>query len=110
MAFTGSPARAAGDDLLRIEGDRGWTITHVYGLTETALFITVCEPRPEHANLGVPDRAIIKARQGVELITSGDLRVVDDRGQQVGKVQKHVSARQARGDLEAVTPEGSIAS
>jgi fatty-acyl-CoA synthase len=67
----------------RIEGELGWTITHVYGLTETAPFITVCEPRPEHDTLPLAHRAVIKARQGVELITSGDLRVVDPQGRDV---------------------------
>ena len=60
----------------RLEAGLGWTVTHVYGLTETAPFITVCEPRPEHERLPPAERATIKARQGVELITSGELRVV----------------------------------
>ena len=67
----------------RLEGELGWTVTHVYGLTETAPFITVCEPRPEHAELSLTERAKIKARQGVELITSGETRVVDDWGNEV---------------------------
>ena len=57
-------------------------ITQVYGLTETSPFITVCEPRPEHT-LSVNERAAIKARQGVELITSGELRVVDEEDNEV---------------------------
>jgi fatty-acyl-CoA synthase len=61
----------------RIEGELGWQVTQVYGLTETAPFISVCEPRPEHAGRDPAQRAVIKARQGVELITSGELRVVD---------------------------------
>jgi fatty-acyl-CoA synthase len=52
----------------------------VYGLTETAPFITVCEPRPEHRRLSPAERAVVKARQGVELITSGELRVVGADG------------------------------
>jgi fatty-acyl-CoA synthase len=67
----------------RIEGDLGWEITQVYGLTETSPFITICEPRPEHAVLPLEERARIKARQGVELITSGELRVVDEDGNEV---------------------------
>jgi fatty-acyl-CoA synthase len=63
-----------------IEDELGWVITHVYGLTETSPFITVCESRPEHEQLGCAERSVIKARQGVELLTSGDLRVVDDAG------------------------------
>jgi len=55
----------------------------VYGLTETAPFITVCAPLPEHAGLAPADRAVVKSRQGVELLTSGELRVVDDKGSEV---------------------------
>jgi fatty-acyl-CoA synthase len=77
----GAPPAAA--TIERIEGEFGWSLTHVYGLTETSPFITICEPRPEHATLTPRNRAIVKARQGVELITSGDLRVVDESGQQV---------------------------
>jgi fatty-acyl-CoA synthase len=55
----------------------------VYGLTETAPFITVCEPRPEHEALAPEARATVKARQGVELVTSGELLVVDTDGREV---------------------------
>jgi fatty-acyl-CoA synthase len=55
----------------------------VYGLTETAPFITICEPLPEHGQMSPADRAMIKARQGVELISSGELRVVDVDGNEV---------------------------
>src|SRR6266571_6918738 len=80
----------------RLEEEFGWTITHVYGLTETAPFITVCEPRAEHAPLPISERAVIKARQGVELITSGELRVVDAQGNDVphdGVSQGEIVAR-----------------
>jgi fatty-acyl-CoA synthase len=76
-------APPAAATIARIEGDFGWEVTQVYGLTETAPFITVCEPRPEHADLSPEERAVIKARQGVELITSGELTVVDDTGREV---------------------------
>jgi fatty-acyl-CoA synthase len=45
--------------------------------------ITICEPRPEHTTLSPADRATVKARQGVELITSGELRVIDENGLEV---------------------------
>ncbi len=77
----GAPPAAA--TIERIEGELGWTITQVYGLTETAPFISVCEPRREHEKLDAAGRATIKARQGVELISSGDLRVVDEQGASV---------------------------
>jgi fatty-acyl-CoA synthase len=72
----GAPPAAA--TIQRMEGELGWDVTQVYGLTETAPFITVCEPRPEHASLTLEKRCVIKARQGVELVTSGDLRVLDE--------------------------------
>jgi fatty-acyl-CoA synthase len=77
----GAPPAAA--TIARVEGELGWDITHVYGLTETAPFITVCEVRPEHAQLSPAERAVIKARQGVELVTSGELLVVDEEGREV---------------------------
>ena len=52
-------------------------------ITETSPLITFCEPRPEHQNLSLNDRAQIKARQGVELLSSGELRVVDEDGNEV---------------------------
>jgi len=67
----------------RIEGELGWEITQVYGLTEVSPFISICEPRPEHAGLDPRARAEIKARQGVELLTSGELRVFDERDREV---------------------------
>src|ERR1051326_6025713 len=77
----GAPPAAA--TIRRIEGELGWEIIHVYGLTETAPFITICEIRPEHLSLSPDERAVVKARQGVELITSGELTVIDDAGQEV---------------------------
>jgi acyl-CoA synthetase (AMP-forming)/AMP-acid ligase II len=81
VATAGAPPAAA--TIERLEGDFGWEITQVYGLTETAPFISVCDPLPEHAGLAPADRATVKARQGVELITSGELRVVDEKGNEV---------------------------
>ncbi len=89
-------APPAASTIQRLEEDLGWTITHVYGLTETAPFITVCESRAEHSSLPISERAAIKARQGVELITSGELRVVDTQGNDVphdGVTQGEIIAR-----------------
>jgi len=94
VVTAGAPPAAS--TIQRLEDDLGWTITHVYGLTETTPFITVCEPRPEHAELSSGERAKIKARQGVELITSGELRVVDEEGREVprdGATQGEIVAR-----------------
>jgi fatty-acyl-CoA synthase len=81
VVTAGAPPAAA--TIQRMEGELGWHVTQVYGLTETAPFITVCEPRPEHETLSLEQRCVIKARQGVELVTSGDLRVLDEGGIEV---------------------------
>jgi fatty-acyl-CoA synthase len=61
----GAPPAAA--TINRVEQDLGWVVTHVYGLTETAPFITVCEPRPEHAGLAPADRAVVHPDGYVEV-------------------------------------------
>ena len=77
----GAPPAAA--TIERLEGEFGWEVTQVYGLTETSPFLTICEPRPEHAAMSLSDRAVIKALTGVEMIGAGELRVVDDSGKDV---------------------------
>jgi len=81
LLAAGAPPAAA--TIERIEGELGWQLTQAYGLTETSPFITICEVRPEHEELSPEERAVIKARQGVELITSGELLVVDHDGNEV---------------------------
>jgi Acyl-CoA synthetases (AMP-forming)/AMP-acid ligases II len=76
-------APPAATTIERIEGELGWVITQAYGLTETSPFITICESRPEHEKLLCAERSVIKACQGVELLTSGELRVVDEEGHDI---------------------------
>ena len=92
----GAPPAAA--TIARIESDFGWTLTHVYGLTETSPFISVCEELPEHAMLPAAQRAAMKARQGVELVTSGELRVVDAAGCDVPRDGSSVGEIVVRGN------------
>jgi len=90
----GAPPAAV--TIQRIEEELGWNVIQIYGLTETAPAISICEPRSEHAAGNRDARARIKARQGVELITSGELRVVDDKGGDVpndGKTPGEIVAR-----------------
>jgi fatty-acyl-CoA synthase len=90
----GAPPAAA--TIERIEGELGWVITQAYGLTETSPFITICEPRPEHEGLAGAERSAVKACQGVELLTSGELRVVDEDGREVphnGETQGEIVVR-----------------
>lgn len=67
----------------RIEHRLGWEVTHAYGLTETSPFIAVRELSPADVNLPLAQRAHVKLRQGTELITSGEIRVMDEEGQEV---------------------------
>jgi fatty-acyl-CoA synthase len=97
VVTAGAPPAAA--TIERIEGELGWVITHVYGLTETSPFITVCEPRAEHDALTGSARATLKARQGVELLTSGELRVVDAHGQDVPRDGQTVGEIVVRGNV-----------
>src|SRR5487761_1368862 len=80
VVTAGAPPAAA--TIERLERDFGWEVTHVYGLTETAPFIPVCAPLPEHEEMEPADLAVVKARQGVELLTSGELRVADIDGRE----------------------------
>ena len=93
----GAPPAAV--TIQRIEDELGWSVIQIYGLTETAPAISICEPRPEHQLLAKADRATIKARQGVELITSGELRVVDEHGRDVPADGKSPGEIIARGNV-----------
>src|SRR5581483_7098568 len=55
----------------------GLKINHVYGLTETYGPITVCEWHAEWDAVGDDERARLRARQGVGMVTSDPVRVVD---------------------------------
>jgi fatty-acyl-CoA synthase len=77
----GAPPAAA--TIERIEGELGWEIIHVYGLTEVSPIVTISEPRPEHAALDPRQRAIVKSRQGVEYLANAEVRVIDDAGLEV---------------------------
>jgi len=45
----GAPPAAA--TIERVEVELGWDLTQVYGMTETSPFISICEPRAEHASM-----------------------------------------------------------
>lgn len=68
-------------------------------MTETSPFISICEPRPQHNALSPQQRAAIKARQGVELITSGELRVIDSNGCEVPRDGETMGEIVARGNV-----------
>jgi acyl-CoA synthetase (AMP-forming)/AMP-acid ligase II len=56
----------------------GFSLNHVYGLTETYGPITICEWNPDWDDLDAAERARLKARQGLHMVTADAVRVVDD--------------------------------
>jgi fatty-acyl-CoA synthase len=97
LLTAGAPPAAATIECL--ESQLGWNVTHVYGLTETTPFISICEALPEHNRLAAADRAVVKARQGVELITSGEVRVVDEHMRDVPRDGATLGEIVARGNV-----------
>ena len=93
----GAPPAAA--TIERMEGEFGWEVTQMYGLTETSPFLTICEPRPEHLRLSATERGVIKARTGVEVITAGELRVVDNDNKDVPMDGKSLGEIVFRGNV-----------
>lgn len=90
----GAPPAAA--TIQRIEEGLGWEVHQLYGLTETSPFMTYSEIRPEHATLDAAARARQKARQGVEQVTAGEVRVIDSHGHEVpadGETQGEIVVR-----------------
>ncbi len=55
----------------------GFNVTQVYGLTETYGHVTECYWRDDWADKQGPDRAAIKARQGVAMPMMEDITVMD---------------------------------
>ena len=90
----GAPPAAA--TIQRVEDGLGWTVRQLYGLTETSPLMTFCEELPEHRQLDPEGQARQKARQGVEQITGGEVRVVDGDGVEVpadGQTQGEIVVR-----------------
>ncbi len=72
-----SPAAAT---IERIESRLGWELTHAYGLSETAVFISFRNGEGMEDQWTPTELASWKAGQGVEPNTSCELRVVDEEG------------------------------
>jgi fatty-acyl-CoA synthase len=69
--------------LLERLAELGMDITHLYGLTETYGPGVVCEWRSDWIKLSIPEQAQLKSRQGVGNVISCEIRVVDDKGNDV---------------------------
>jgi len=61
----------------------GFEVGHLYGLTETYGPNTICEWNPAWDELDVEQRARLRARQGIQLVTGDAVRVVDEKMEDV---------------------------
>ncbi len=93
----GAPPAAA--TIERVEDELGWEVTHIYGLTETSPFITICEPLARHGDLPRRELSDIKARTGVEMVSSGELKIVDEDGNEVPHDGETVGEIVVRGNV-----------
>ncbi|GAA1594955.1 AMP-binding protein [Actinomadura kijaniata] len=77
LVITTAAAPPSPTTMARLE-ELGARIVHVYGLTETYGPYAVCEPQPGWEGLPAADRARMLARQGVGMLQTDGLRVVDE--------------------------------
>ncbi|NIH82396.1 acyl--CoA ligase family protein [Amycolatopsis viridis] len=65
--------------VIRRMTDLGARLVHVYGLTETYGPYTVCEPQEGWLGLDIAQRSALMARQGVGMVVTDGIRVVDEQ-------------------------------
>ena len=78
----------------------GFRIVHVYGLTETYGPISFCQSQPQWADLSAEERAVLQARQGVNMIQAEDCA---HRGARTWRMSRRMAARWARSSCAATT-------
>jgi fatty-acyl-CoA synthase len=97
VATGGAPPSPA---VIRAGEQFGMEIVHLYGLTETYGPFTFCEWRDEWNEKELPERARIKALQGVPHVLAGTgLRVVDARMRDVPADGKTIGEIVMRGNI-----------
>ncbi len=96
LVVAGAPPPAA--FIRQLEDDLGWGFTQVYGLTETAPFLTVSTLKPHQEGESRDERIRIQDRAGMEMI-GVDLRVVDDEDHEVPMDDHTVGEVVARGNV-----------
>ncbi len=60
----------------------GWRVIQIYGLTETAPFLTVSKVKPQMDHWPAEDKLRVQAKTGYPMI-GVDIRVIDDEGRNV---------------------------
>lgn len=74
-------------------------VTHVYGLTESYGPYTVCEAQPEWQDMPVRRRALLKARQGVAIVTNEQVRVIKETSADSNLVEDVPADGQTMGEI-----------
>ncbi|WP_198587556.1 AMP-binding protein [Brevibacterium epidermidis] len=82
LSITTAGAPPSPTTIALLEG-LGIEVIHVYGLTESYGPYSSCEPQPEWAGLPVEERAALKSRQGIGMISAERVRVVELRDDDV---------------------------
>jgi len=96
LVVAGAPPPAA--FIKRLREELGWEFIQVYGLTETAPFLTVTKLRPDMESLPMDEQCQILARAGVPMI-GVDLRVVDQNGDDVAADDEQIGEVIARSNV-----------
>ena len=78
VVFTTAGAPPSPTVIRTMEGI-GATVVHVYGLTETYGPYTICEPQDGWDALDIRERSKLLSRQGVGMIVTDGIRVVDEQ-------------------------------
>lgn len=96
LVVAGAPPPAA--FIKQLQDGLGWAFIQVYGLTETAPFLTVSRLKPHQDGYAEEERIRIQDRAGMEMI-GVDLRVVDDEDRPLPMDDQTVGEVVARGNV-----------
>ena len=96
LVVAGAPPPAA--FIKRLRQELGWEFIQVYGLTETAPFLTITILRPDMYSLSIDEQCQIQARAGVPMV-GVDLRIVDQHDQDVVPDDEQVGEVIARSNV-----------
>jgi fatty-acyl-CoA synthase len=96
LVVAGAPPPAA--FIKRLREELGWEFIQVYGLTETAPFLTVTTLRPDMESLPLDEQCQILARAGVPMV-GVQLRVVDQNDDDVQPDDEQIGEVVARSNV-----------
>ena len=96
VVVAGAPPPAA--YIKQLKDELGWGFTQVYGLTETAPFLTVSQIKPHMEHLPEDEQIRYLDRAGFEMV-GVDLRVVDENGDDVAPDDHQIGEVVARSNV-----------